>query len=260
MRRARWDRRVHEAGSPDSRNPLVRFQRGFEARFERIRTGYGVLLERALGSGRRFVIGFLAVVALSFLLVPFLGQNFFPSVDAGQITLHVRAPVGSRIEQTSAQFDRIQRRIRQVIPADQLVSIVDNIGLPFSSINVIYNNSGTIGPQDGDILIQLSKDHAPTDGLCPQAARGIAARLSRHDLFLPARRHHQPDPELRRAGADRRADHRAGATRPPITPMRATSCASCRPFPAWRTRASSKARAIPRCASRSTAAGSASSA
>jgi CzcA family heavy metal efflux pump len=152
----------HEAGSPDSRNPLVRFQRGFEARFERIRAGYGVLLERALGSGRRFVIGFLAVVALSFLLVPFLGQNFFPSVDAGQITLHVRAPVGSRIEQTSAQFDRIQRRIRQVIPADQLVSIVDNIGLPFSGINVIYNNSGTIGPQDGDILIQLSKDHTPT--------------------------------------------------------------------------------------------------
>jgi len=153
---------AHEAGSPTSRNPLVRFQRGFEARFERIRTGYGVLLERALGGGQRFVIGFLAVVALSFLLVPFLGQNFFPSVDAGQITLHVRAPVGSRIEQTSAQFDRIQRRIREVIPADQLVSIVDNIGLPFSGINVIYNNSGTIGPQDGDILIQLSKDHAPT--------------------------------------------------------------------------------------------------
>jgi len=152
----------HEAGTPTSRNPLVRFQRGFEARFERIRTGYGSLLERALGSGRRFVIGFLLVVALSFLLVPFLGQNFFPAVDAGQITMHVRAPVGSRIEQTSAQFDRIQRRIRQIIPAEELVSIVDNIGVPFSGINVIYNNSGTIGPQDGDILIQLSKDHAPT--------------------------------------------------------------------------------------------------
>ncbi|CUS46230.1 MAG: efflux RND transporter permease subunit [Pseudomonadota bacterium] len=153
---------LHEAGRPDSRNPLVRFQRGFEARFERVRTGYGALLERALGSGRRFVIGFLAVVAVSFLLVPFLGQNFFPSVDAGQITMHVRTPVGSRIEQTSAEFDRIQRRIRQIIPAQELVSIVDNIGLPFSGINVIYNNSGTIGPQDGDILIQLSKEHAPT--------------------------------------------------------------------------------------------------
>ena len=94
--------------------------------------------------------------------MPFLGQNFFPSVDAGQITMHVRAPVGSRIEDTSAEFDRITRRIRQIIPADQLVSVVDNIGLPVSSINTTYNNSGTIGPQDGDILIQLSKDHAPT--------------------------------------------------------------------------------------------------
>ncbi len=152
----------HAAGTPVSRNPLVRFQRGFEARFERFRTGYGRLLERALASGRPFLLGFLAVVALSFLLVPFLGQNFFPTVDAGQITMHARAPVGSRIEDTSAAFDRIARRIRQVIPADELVSVVDNIGLPVSSINTTYNNSGTIGPQDGDILIQLAKDHAPT--------------------------------------------------------------------------------------------------
>ena len=85
---------------PTSRNPLVRFQRGFEARFERLRAGYGDLLGRALGARKPFVIGFLAVVALSFLLVPFLGRNFFPSVDAGQITLHVRAPVGTRIEDT----------------------------------------------------------------------------------------------------------------------------------------------------------------
>lgn len=152
----------HEAGTPTSRNPLVRFQRGFEARFERFRSGYGALLERALAAGRPFILGFLAVVALSFLLVPFLGQNFFPSVDAGQITLHVRAPVGSRIEDTSARFDRIARRIREVIPKEELVSLVDNLGLPVSSINTTYNNSGTIGPQDGDILIQLSEDHAPT--------------------------------------------------------------------------------------------------
>jgi CzcA family heavy metal efflux pump len=152
----------HAAGSPDSRNPLIRFQRRFEARFERLRTRYGALLERALGTPRPFVIGFLAVVVLSFLLVPFLGQNFFPEVDAGQMALHVRAPVGSRIEDTSAEFDRIQRRIRQIIPAGELVSMADNIGLPVSSINTTYNNSGTIGPQDGDILIQLAKDHRPT--------------------------------------------------------------------------------------------------
>jgi len=157
------DHDQHSAGSPMSRNPLVRFQRGFEARFERFRTGYGAMLERVLAVPKGFVIGFLAVVLLSFGLVPFLGQNFFPSVDAGQIAMHVRAPVGSRIEQTSAEFDRIQRRIRQIIPADELVSVVDNIGLPVSSINTTYNNSGTVGPQDGDVLIQLSHDHRPTE-------------------------------------------------------------------------------------------------
>jgi len=154
---------MHAAGTPTSRNPLFRFQRGFEQRFERFRKSYGALLERALATPRPFIIGFLACVALSFLLVPFLGENFFPSVDAGQMALHVRAPVGSRIEDTSAQFDRIEQRIRQIIPADQLVSVVDNIGLPVSSINTTYNNSGTVGPQDGDILIQLTKDHRPTD-------------------------------------------------------------------------------------------------
>jgi CzcA family heavy metal efflux pump len=156
------DHDQHSAGSSTSRNPLVRFQRGFEARFEAVRTRYGGLLERALASPRPFVLGFIGVVALSFLLLPFLGENFFPSVDAGQMALHVRAPVGSRIEETSAEFDRIERRIRQIIPADQLVSVVDNIGLPVSSINTTYNNSGTVGPQDGDILIQLAEDHAPT--------------------------------------------------------------------------------------------------
>jgi multidrug efflux pump subunit AcrB len=155
---------VHAEHREETRNPLVRFQRGFEARFERLRKGYGGLLGRALGARKPFAIGFLAIVAVSFLLVPFLGRNFFPSVDAGQITLHVRAPVGSRIEDTSAKFDEIERRIRQIIPKDELVTMVDNIGLPVSSINTTYNNSGTIGPQDGDILITLSEDHKPTAG------------------------------------------------------------------------------------------------
>jgi CzcA family heavy metal efflux pump len=153
---------IHEAGSATSRNPLVRFQRGFEHRFEKFRTGYGGLLERALNAPKPFVLGFLAVVLLSFLLTPFLGRNFFPSVDAGQIAMHVRAPVGSRIENTSAQFQRIEARVRALLPAGEIVSITDNIGLPVSGINTVYNNSGTIGPQDGDILITLKKDHAPT--------------------------------------------------------------------------------------------------
>lgn len=156
------DHDQHSASTSASRNPLVRFQRGFEARFERIRATYGGMLERVLAAPRGFMTGFIVVVLLSFGLVPFLGQNFFPAVDAGQIAMHVRAPVGSRIEETSAEFDRIQRRIRQIIPANELVSVVDNIGLPVSSINTTYNNSGTVGPQDGDVLIQLAHDHAPT--------------------------------------------------------------------------------------------------
>jgi CzcA family heavy metal efflux pump len=155
---------LHEDGHVKARsgNPLVNFQRGFEARFERLRAGYGGLLGKALGARKPFAIGFLVIVALSFLLVPFLGRNFFPTVDAGQITLHVRAPVGSRIEDTSAEFTRITGKIKQIIPPDELVTVVDNIGLPVSGINTTYNNSGTIGPQDGDILITLSKDHRPT--------------------------------------------------------------------------------------------------
>ncbi len=184
---ASGDHDEHSAGAPGSRNPLVRFQRGFEVRFERIRAGYGGLLERVLAAPKGFVIGFLAVVLLSFGLVPFLGQNFFPSVDAGQIAMHVRAPVGSRIEETSAEFDRIQRRIRQIIPADELVSVVDNIGLPVSSINTTYNNSGTVGPQDGDVLIQLSEGHRPTDEYVRQLREQLPRDFPGSTFsFLPA--------------------------------------------------------------------------
>ncbi|MET0307619.1 MAG: efflux RND transporter permease subunit [Sphingomonas sp.] len=178
---------LHEAGQPGSRNPLVRFQRGFEHRFEQIRAGYIGLLEKALHVPRPFILGFLAVVGLSFLLVPLLGQNFFPSVDAGAMAIHVRAPVGSRLEDTSAQFDRIARRIREMIPPNELVSVVDNIGLPVSAINTTYNNSGTIGPQDGDILIQLSKDHAPTAGYVQKLREQLPKSFPGTQFaFLPA--------------------------------------------------------------------------
>ena len=156
------DHDQHSAGSTASRNPLVRFQRGFEARFEAIRTRYGGVLEQTLARPKPFVIGFLVVIGCSFLLVGFLGENFFPSVDAGQIALHVRAPIGSRIEQTSAEFDRIEQQIRRIVPPAELTKVVDNIGLPVSAINTTYANSGSVGPQDGDILIQLGEDHAPT--------------------------------------------------------------------------------------------------
>ena len=146
----------------NSRNPLVRFQRGFEAVFERFRLGYKGLLVLAVTHSRLFMAGFMGVVLLSFLLVPMLGQNFFPAVDSGQILMHARVPVGTRIEDTASRFARIQAAIKQVIPADQILTIVDNIGMPISSINMTYNNTGLIGAQDGDIQIAQKPHHPPT--------------------------------------------------------------------------------------------------
>lgn len=145
-----------------SRNPLVRFQQGFEARFERFRGAYKNLLTLAVNHSRLFMAGFMAVVLLSFLLVPLLGQNFFPAVDSGQILMHARVPVGTRIEDTANRFANIQAAIKQIIPADEILTIVDNIGMPISSINLTYNNTGVMGSQDGDIQIALKKHHAPT--------------------------------------------------------------------------------------------------
>src|ERR1700759_3493249 len=126
------------------RNLLKRFQLGFEHRFEQIREKYHRLLSRALGRPKLFAAGFLACIVPSFALVPFLGQNFFPSVDAGQILIHVRSQVGTRIEETSRLCDQIEQKIRRTIPPDQLASVVTNIGLPISGINVAYSNTGTI--------------------------------------------------------------------------------------------------------------------
>jgi len=177
----------HLAGSAASSNPLVRFQRGFEQRFERFRQTYLALLRRALGARKPFMLGFLAVVLLSFGLLPFLGSNFFPDVDAGQIALHARVPVGSRLEDSAARFDRIGRTIRELVPADELASITDNIGLPISAINAVYNNSGTIGPQDGDILISLKHGHRPTADHVAQLRRELPRGFPGVTFaFLPA--------------------------------------------------------------------------
>jgi multidrug efflux pump subunit AcrB len=145
-----------------SRNPLVRFQQGFERRFEAVRSGYGGLLELGLRNRARVIAGFLGFTLLSFALAPYLGQDFFPTVDGGQIKMHVRAQTGTRIEETTRLADRIGEAIRKIIPADELDGIVDNIGLSVSGINMAYNNSGTIGVEDADILVSLKPNHAPT--------------------------------------------------------------------------------------------------
>jgi CzcA family heavy metal efflux pump len=148
--------------APPTRNPLVRFQRRFEASFEKVRGGYHGLLAMAMAHRRIFVIGFLAFVALSFALVPMLGRNFFPDVDAGQILMHVRGPVGTRLEQSAELFARIQQSVKRIVPASELGTLVDNIGLSNSGINNTYNNTGIIGEQDGDIQIALNEGHHPT--------------------------------------------------------------------------------------------------
>ena len=170
-----------------SRNPLVRFQQGFERRFSRVRETYYSLLVLAIENRRLFIIGFLSIVLLSFALVPWLGRDFFPAVDAGQIKMHVRAQVGTRIEETAKLFDQIEQDIRRTVPASELGSIVDNMGLTVSGINQVYNNTGTIGPQDGDILISLKEGHHPTDDYVVKLRRDLAVKYPGTTFsFLPA--------------------------------------------------------------------------
>jgi multidrug efflux pump subunit AcrB len=165
------------AHEPQSKNPLVRFQHGFEARFERMRAGYREVLGLASEHRRPFIAGFLVFIAVSFLLVPFLGRNFFPEVDGGQILLHVRAPIGMRIEETATRFAEVEQAIREMIPAEQVEAVVDNIGTYVSSINTVYNNTGSIGESDGDIQISLKPGHAPTAGYVKRLRAQLPARF-----------------------------------------------------------------------------------
>ena len=150
-----------EAGS--SRNPLVRLQLKFDLAFERMREAYRKLLERCLQRRRAFLVGFFVVCLGSLaVLIPWLGQDFFPSVDAGSFKLHLRAPTGMRIEDTAFLCDLVENSIRHKIPANEVSSIVDNIGLPYSGINLSYSNSAPVGTSDADILVTLSAKHHPT--------------------------------------------------------------------------------------------------
>jgi multidrug efflux pump subunit AcrB len=142
--------------------PLAALQHGFEKAFDRFKEAYGNLLGAILEHRVAVAAGFLAFCVCSWLLVPFLGQNFFPAVDAGTFRLHVRAPTGTRIEQTAKMVDEIETNIRRQIPAKELEGMIDNIGLPISGINLSYNDSGVAGPADGDILVSLLPGHKPT--------------------------------------------------------------------------------------------------
>jgi len=143
--------------------PMSHFQLAFERRFERLRAGYRGALETTERHRGLFAILFFASCALSVgLLVPWLGRDFFPYVDGGQIKLHFRAPVGLRIEETARLADGIEGVVRETIPKQELASIVDTLGIPYSGINLSYSNTGVVGTSDGDIFVTLNEDHHPT--------------------------------------------------------------------------------------------------
>jgi multidrug efflux pump subunit AcrB len=159
----------HEAAAREraktSRNVFIRFQGAFERGFDGLRLRYHAVLELCQRHAKLFLVGFMGLaVASAALLYPYLGQDFFPSVDSGQFKLHVRAHTGTSIEETASLCDRIDRTIREVIPARELTTIIDNIGLPYSGINTTYSNSAPVGPGDADILVSLKQEHGPTAG------------------------------------------------------------------------------------------------
>jgi len=168
-------------------NGLVCFQHAFERRFEALRGRYQLLLAAALASPRRFIATFLIVCIGSLALLPLLGRDFFPQIDSGQIRLHMRAKTGTRIEQTARLADEIESSIRTLIPANELTTIVDNIGLPTSGINLSYSSSAPIGSADADILITLNQKHKPTAQYVAKLRQMLGDRFPGVTFsFLPA--------------------------------------------------------------------------
>jgi multidrug efflux pump subunit AcrB len=154
--------KAHKHGGVRSHSVFARFQRGFERIFERIRSSYSSLVTQLVSVRRAFVPSFVAICVLAFALVPFLGQDFFPDTDSGQFILHVRAKTGTRIEETARLADEVEGSIRETIPSSEMDNVLDNIGLPYSSINYIYSRSGLTGAADADILVSLNEKHHRT--------------------------------------------------------------------------------------------------
>jgi multidrug efflux pump subunit AcrB len=181
----------HSARSEDGERPpksvFVRFQHGFEHYFERLRQGYVGLLELALRHRFWFAGGFLCVALASVCLAPFLGQDFFPAIDAGAVRIHMRAPTGTRIEETTRLTDQVEQKIRALVPPYRIASIVDNIGLPNSGINISYGSSGTIGVFDADISVTLNEGKIATDAFVKTLREKLPAAFPGTTFsFLPA--------------------------------------------------------------------------
>jgi multidrug efflux pump subunit AcrB len=170
-----------------SRNPLVLFQRGFEHTFEWIREGYRALLELLLSIRKIFVPVFLLACCSLFVLIPFLGQDFFPNTDSGQFILHVRAKSGTRIEETARLCDLVETSIRRSIPVAEIGSVIDNIGMPYSQLNTMHMTNGTIGAGDADVMVSLKQDHRPTADYVRHLRASLPAEFPGTTFsFLPA--------------------------------------------------------------------------
>jgi multidrug efflux pump subunit AcrB len=169
---------------PKRDSALQRLYRAFDRRFERVRRAYTLALSALLSHRRSFALSFTFFCVASCGLVPFLGRDFFPAVDAGQIRLHLRAPSGTRIEETARLADAVENVIREIVPADQLETVLDNLGVPNSGINLSYSNAGTIGTLDGEILLSLKEGHEPTERFVSRLRAELPRRFPGIEFFF----------------------------------------------------------------------------
>jgi multidrug efflux pump subunit AcrB len=171
----------------DSRNLFARIQRSFERGFEGVRSNYQRLLTALLSNRKLFVPGFLVLCLSGLLLLPWLGQDFFPDTDSGQFILHVRGRTGLRIEETARLFDLVEDYIRQTIPRSEIDNVLDNIGLPYSPLNTMHSTSGVVGASDGDVLVSLRQNHHPVADYIRSLRTELPRRFPEATFyFLPA--------------------------------------------------------------------------
>jgi multidrug efflux pump subunit AcrB len=173
-----------QGAKADSNNVLVRFQASFERGFENFREGYRDTVSWALSQARLTVVAFTGLIIVSAALFPFLGRDFFPQVDAGQMRLHVRAPAGTRLEKTQQYFSEVETQIRKLVGNDQIDVMLDNIGLPYSGINIALSDSATVGPMDGEILVSLTEKHEPTAKIIAMLRRELPERFAGLQFFF----------------------------------------------------------------------------
>src|SRR6202050_2128699 len=172
------------ASSTAAPNPAQRAYRAFDARFEKIRGGYSIILSEVLVQRRLFAGLFLGFCLLSCCLVFILGRDFFPSVDGGQIRMHMRLASGTRIEETARVADQVEAVIRSIVPAEELGAVLDNLGVPISGINNTYSNAGTFGTLDGEFQVSLNEGHRPTQYYIEAMRRELPKRFPGVEFFF----------------------------------------------------------------------------